>query len=82
MRYKTIIRIRYNKEKEVRKICEDFKKTSENAGEKFIYEINNNILTISGCKDVKHAYRISGWFERNFPDKVIYGIVKKIEEPK
>lgn len=79
MSWEIIIRLRHNKEEEIRKICEDFKKTSESKKEKFIYSIDDNVLTITGCKDKKHAHRIKFWFQRKFPDKVIYGIVKEIK---
>lgn len=80
MKYSAIIRLRHNKNKEVRKICEDFKKTSESKGEKFIYNIKDNVLEITGCKDVKHAYRIRFWFEKKLPELVTYSFVKKIGE--
>jgi len=91
MVYKTIIRIKYGKENEILKICEDFKKTSEGKGEPFEYEIKGNKLIITKNRDVKQACRRKYWFEwkkvkdtqgklikiPRFPELVIYGVVKE-----
>jgi len=73
---KVVVRIRHDKEKEILKICEDFKKTSESKGEPFEYEIEGNKLTITKNKDVKQAYRRKGWFGK-LNNLVIYSYVEK-----
>ena len=81
MKCLTIIRLKHGKEEEVRKICEDFKKTSESKREPFEYEIKENKLIITKNRDVKQAYRRMKFFQKpDFKNLVIYTFVKKIEE--
>ncbi len=76
---KVILRIRNDKLEELKKILADFKNTSESKGESLQYVIDENErkVEISGCKDLKHAYRIKWWFVNKFKDAVIYGMVEK-----
>ena len=73
-----IVRLRHKHEK-IKKICEDFKRTSESSGEPLEYEIEGNRLIITGCKDKRHAYRIRKfWQKPDFKNLVIYALVKEI----
>ncbi len=73
---KVIVRLRHNKEKEILKICKDFKITSESKGEPFEYKIENNKLIITRNRDIKQAYRRKRWFEK-LNDLVIYAYIDK-----
>lgn len=77
---KVLLRIKHDKMEAMEKILNDFITTSKNKGEPLEAKIDaakDNLIEISGCKDIKHGTRIKYWFMNKFKDAVIYGMVEK-----
>jgi len=73
MRFKTILRIKTNEIDEIRKICEDIKIKDDT----FDYEIKDNTVIIYS-DNIKKATARKYWF-LNKTDKIIYGVVRAVE---